>query len=139
MTSEATMVCSCLSNSTFLIAASKVIVVALNLRPGSKSNVQVCDTPCPLWITLCQLSFSGGVGTTERKSEELYFRHGMTLRYAHLAPEHQLGAVQKLCLGGQRQTVATDTKIDTTPETAPPLPLRRDCNNFRLCYVLSLP
>lgn len=43
----------------------------------------------------------------------------MTLRYAHLAPEHQLGAVQKLCLDGQRQTVATDTKTDTTQKSTP--------------------
>jgi len=41
----------------------------------------------------------------------------MTLRYTHLAPEHQLGAVQKLCLDGQRQTVATDTKTDTTSKS----------------------
>lgn len=41
----------------------------------------------------------------------------MTLRYAHLAPEHQLGAVQKLCLDGQGQTAATDTKTDTTPKS----------------------
>ena len=41
----------------------------------------------------------------------------MTLRYAHLAPEHQLGAVQELCLDGERQTVVTDTKTDTTPKS----------------------
>jgi integrase len=39
---------------------------------------------------------------------------GMTVRYAHLAPEHQLGAVQKLCLESQAgQSEATDTRTGT--------------------------
>jgi hypothetical protein len=43
----------------------------------------------------------------------------MTLRYAHLAPEHQLGAVQKLCPDNQRQSEATDTRTGT--EASEPL------------------
>jgi len=39
----------------------------------------------------------------------------MTCRYAHLAPEHQLDAVQRLCdiKSGSAQTEPTDTKTDT--------------------------
>jgi site-specific recombinase XerD len=40
----------------------------------------------------------------------------MTLRYAHLAPEHQLGAVQKLCPSSQGQAAATDTRTGTAHE-----------------------
>lgn len=37
----------------------------------------------------------------------------VTLRYAHLAPAHQLEAVQRLCDTGVAQSVATDTRTDT--------------------------
>jgi hypothetical protein len=40
----------------------------------------------------------------------------MTLRYTHLAPEHQLGAVQKLCPSSQGQAAATDTRTGTAHE-----------------------
>ena len=38
----------------------------------------------------------------------------MTVRYAHLAPEHQLAAVQRLCPDSQGAPPdATDTRTDT--------------------------
>jgi hypothetical protein len=44
----------------------------------------------------------------------------MTVRYAHLAPEHQLAAVQKLCPDSQGlQSGATDTRTGT--ETSKPI------------------
>ena len=57
----------------------------------------------------------------------------MTVRYAHLAPQHQLAAVQRLCDTEAVQTAASDTRTDTepmgdpttasmsTPQTAEPL------------------
>jgi site-specific recombinase XerD len=42
----------------------------------------------------------------------------MTVRYAHLAPEHQLAAVQKLCPESQGvQSGTTDTRTGTEPST----------------------
>ena len=38
----------------------------------------------------------------------------VTLRYAHLAPEHQLEAVQRLCNTGDVLAGATDTRTDTS-------------------------
>jgi len=39
---------------------------------------------------------------------------GMTVRYAHLAPKHQLAAVQRLCAeGGSADQSQTDTRTDT--------------------------
>jgi integrase len=38
----------------------------------------------------------------------------VTLRYAHLAPQHQLEAVQRLCDTGVAQNGATDTKTSTS-------------------------
>jgi site-specific recombinase XerD len=43
----------------------------------------------------------------------------MTCRYAHLAPEHQLAAVEKLCETGVKQDGATDTRTSTSPDTMP--------------------
>jgi site-specific recombinase XerD len=37
----------------------------------------------------------------------------MTVRYAHLAPKHQLAAVQRLCDTGTAQKAASDTRTDT--------------------------
>jgi hypothetical protein len=37
----------------------------------------------------------------------------MTVRYAHLAPEHQLAAVEKLYLADTALVTSTDTKTDT--------------------------
>ena len=37
----------------------------------------------------------------------------VTARYAHLAPAHQLEAVQRLCHTGSSQGRATDTRTDT--------------------------
>jgi site-specific recombinase XerC len=37
----------------------------------------------------------------------------MTVRYAHLAPQHRLAAVQRLCDTEAVQTVASDTTTDT--------------------------
>lgn len=44
---------------------------------------------------------------------------GMTCRYAHLAPKHQLAAVQTLCDNGSSQNEPTDTKTSTS--TSQPL------------------
>jgi hypothetical protein len=50
---------------------------------------------------------------------------GMTLRYAHLAPEHQLSAVQNLCPGSQQaQHGATDT---TNSHQQIQAPIKRGC------------
>jgi site-specific recombinase XerD len=38
----------------------------------------------------------------------------MTVRYAHLAPKHQLAAVQRLCDTGTAQKAPSDTRTDTT-------------------------
>lgn len=38
----------------------------------------------------------------------------MTVRYAHLAPKHQLAAVQRLCDTGTAQTAPSDTRSDTS-------------------------
>jgi len=49
----------------------------------------------------------------------------MTLRYAHLAPQHLLAAVQRLCDTEAMQKTASDTRADTgsrvTPKTARPV------------------
>ncbi len=37
----------------------------------------------------------------------------MAIRYAHLAPQHRLAAVQRLCDTGAEQTAAIDTSVDT--------------------------
>ena len=42
----------------------------------------------------------------------------MTVRYAHLAPQHRLAAVQRLYDTGTAQKASSDTKIDTTPSTS---------------------
>jgi hypothetical protein len=39
----------------------------------------------------------------------------MTCRYAHLAPEHQLAAVERLCETESVQEEATDTRTSTEP------------------------
>jgi alanine dehydrogenase len=39
----------------------------------------------------------------------------ITMRYAHLAPEHQLEAVQRLCETKITQKGATDIQTDTEP------------------------
>ena len=39
----------------------------------------------------------------------------VTMRYAHLAPAHQLEAVQRLCNTGSARSRATDTRTDTKP------------------------
>ncbi len=50
----------------------------------------------------------------------------VTLRYAHLAPQHQLEAVQKLCDTGGAQNGATDTRTDTSDlEQAKPITASR--------------
>jgi Phage integrase family len=41
----------------------------------------------------------------------------MTMRYAHLAPQHQLAAVQRLCDTGAAQKSLTDTKTSTSAES----------------------
>jgi integrase len=38
----------------------------------------------------------------------------VTMRYAHLAPQHQLDAVQRLCSAATTLSKATDTRTDTT-------------------------
>ena len=38
----------------------------------------------------------------------------MTVRYAHLAPKHQLAAVQRLCDTGTAQRAPSDTRTDTS-------------------------
>ena len=38
----------------------------------------------------------------------------MTVRYAHLAPKHQLAAVQRLCDTGSGQQAPSDTRTDTS-------------------------
>jgi integrase len=38
----------------------------------------------------------------------------MTVRYAHLAPKHQLAAVQQLCDTGSAQQASSDTRTDTS-------------------------
>lgn len=46
----------------------------------------------------------------------------MTLRYAHLAPKHQLAAVNRLCETGngqKEQKEPTDSKTDTEQIQAP--------------------
>ena len=49
----------------------------------------------------------------------------MTVRYAHLAPQHRLAAVQRLCDPEAMQKTASDTRADTgsrvTPKTARPV------------------
>jgi integrase len=49
----------------------------------------------------------------------------MTVRYAHLAPQHRLAAVQRLCDTEAVQKTASDTRTDTgsrvTPKTARPV------------------
>lgn len=40
----------------------------------------------------------------------------MTVRYAHLAPQHRLAAVQRLCDTEAIQIESSDTKSDTTTE-----------------------
>ena len=42
----------------------------------------------------------------------------MTVRYAHLAPQHQLAAVQRLCDTEAVTEEPSDTKSDTTPKVA---------------------
>jgi len=37
----------------------------------------------------------------------------MTVRYAHLAPKHQLADLQRLCKSEDAQEESTDTKTDT--------------------------
>jgi hypothetical protein len=37
----------------------------------------------------------------------------MTVRYAHLAPQHRLAAVQRLCDTEATQKTASDTRTDT--------------------------
>jgi len=37
----------------------------------------------------------------------------MTVRYSHLAPQHRLAAVQRLCDTGAVQNAASDTRTDT--------------------------
>jgi len=50
----------------------------------------------------------------------------VTLRYAHLAPQHQLEAVQRLCDTTTAQTAATDTKTSTSDlERAEPITITR--------------
>ena len=49
----------------------------------------------------------------------------VTMRYAHLAPQHQLEAVQRLCNAGSALSKATDTRTDTTAtEAISPVSLR---------------
>jgi hypothetical protein len=43
----------------------------------------------------------------------------MTVRYAHLAPKHQLAAVQRLCDTGTAQKAPSDTRTDTSASTEP--------------------
>ncbi len=42
----------------------------------------------------------------------------MTVRYAHLAPQHRLAAVQTLCDTEAVQKEASDTRTDTAPAGA---------------------
>jgi len=53
---------------------------------------------------------SAGEGTTLMGHKTIQ----MTARYAHLAPQHRLAAVQRLCDTGAIQTKATDARTDTT-------------------------
>jgi integrase len=41
----------------------------------------------------------------------------MTVRYAHLAPKHQLAAVQRLCDTGTAYVAPSDTRTDTSEPT----------------------
>jgi integrase len=43
----------------------------------------------------------------------------ITMRYAHLAPAHQLEAVQRLCNTGSARSGITDTRTDTMPLELP--------------------
>lgn len=43
----------------------------------------------------------------------------MTVRYAHLAPEHQFAAVERLCAAGSALVGPTDTRTDTAQISAP--------------------
>jgi site-specific recombinase XerD len=43
----------------------------------------------------------------------------MTVRYAHLAPEHQMAAVERLCVASAPLIGPTDTRTDTTQISAP--------------------
>ncbi len=43
----------------------------------------------------------------------------MTVRYAHLAPKHELAAVQRLCDTGPVQKAPSDTRTDTDPLLRP--------------------
>ena len=43
----------------------------------------------------------------------------MTVRYAHLAPKHQLAAVQRLCDTDAVQKAPSDTRTDTGVSSAP--------------------
>jgi len=47
----------------------------------------------------------------------------VTLRYAHLAPQHQLAAVQRLCDTGVAQTSSTGTKTGTSAESTEAQPV----------------
>jgi hypothetical protein len=50
----------------------------------------------------------------------------VTLRYAHLAPQHQLETVQRLCDTGAVQNGATDTRTSTSElEHATPITASR--------------
>jgi integrase len=50
----------------------------------------------------------------------------MTLRYSHLAPQHQLEAVQRLCDTGGAQNGATGTRTSTSDlDTATPITASR--------------
>lgn len=49
----------------------------------------------------------------------------MTVRYAHLAPQHRLAAVQRLCDTVRMQSAASDTNTDTTKKTLPGTPSMR--------------
>jgi site-specific recombinase XerD len=47
----------------------------------------------------------------------------MTVRYAHLAPEHQLAAVERLCEAASPQAEPSDTRSDTKPHVATGAPV----------------
>jgi integrase len=42
----------------------------------------------------------------------------MTVPYAHLAPEHQMSAVERLCSSTDALETSTDTRTDATPNLA---------------------
>ena len=42
----------------------------------------------------------------------------MTVRYAHLAPEHQMSTVERLCSRTDALETSTDTRTDATPNLA---------------------